>query len=191
MIQTDPVSATANPGSVTERVLTDTVGNMGVLDLLTGVYHQRYLEETLPVAIRECRQHGQKLSILYVDIDRFEAINDRYGRLVGDLVLQHVAQTLKRRARLPESWVSREEADAFVICLPGVSASAAKRCANNLRVAIMSERLHLESGEINLTCSFGVQTMEETNTKLTADALLREAKGKAALAKQAGGNAVV
>lgn len=191
MAQTDPISATANPGSATERVLTDTVGNMGILDLLTGVYHQRYLEDALPAAIRASRQRGQTLSILYVDVDRFESINARYGRVVGDLVLQHVAQTLKKRARLPESWVARENADAFVICLPGVSASAAKRCANNLRVAIMSERLHLESGEISLTCSFGVQTMEDSSAESAADALLREAKGKAALAKQAGGNAVV
>ena len=191
MTQTDHVSAMAKPGSSTDRVLTDTVENMGDVDTLTGVYHRRYLEEALPAAIRVSRQRGQTLSILYVDVDHFGTINDRYGRVVGDLVLQHVAQTLKKRACLLESWVAREDADAFVICLPGVTASAAKRCANNLRVAIMSERIHLESGEISLTCSIGVQTLETNGLFLTADALLREAQEKAALAKQAGGNAVV
>lgn len=110
--------------------------------------------------------------------------------MVGDLVLQHVAQTMQKRARKAQDWVAREDADAFVICLPGVNHRAALRFANNLRLAIMSERLLFEGDEVSLTCSFGVQTMEINTSPITPGELLRLAQEKANVAKQAGGNTV-
>jgi two-component system, cell cycle response regulator len=164
---------------------------LDVLDSLTGVYHRRYLDEKLPEAMLLCRKRGQSLSLIYADIDRFTWINERYGRVAGDLVLQHVAQTLQKRSRRPESWVARYDADAVVICLPGVRHAMARRLAGNLRVAVTSERLPLDGEDIMPTCCFVVKTVELAGSSFTAQELLLQAQEKAALAKQAGGNMIV
>ena len=185
--QTSKLVATGTTARREERA--DAEGRSN-LDVLTGVYHPNYIEKALSEAMQLSRQRERALSILYVDIDQFGSINAKHGRMVGDLVLQHVAQTMQKRARKAEDWVAREDADAFVICLPGVNHRAALRFANNLRLAIMSERLPFEGDEVSLTCSFGVQTTEINTLPITAGELLRLAQEKATLAKQAGGNTV-
>ncbi|MDD4311066.1 MAG: GGDEF domain-containing protein [Eubacteriales bacterium] len=183
--------AAAKVGSITKRDFVDAVRNESDLDMLTGVYHAGYIEQSLPTAMSRSLEREQALSILSVVMDRSEWIHDRFGRVVSDLVLQHVAQTLQKRARRPGDWVAREDGNAFLICLPGVKYSAALRYANNLRVAIMSERMLFEGDEVSLTCSFGVQTMECNSAPITAHELLRLAQEKAKTALLAGGNAVV
>ena len=183
-------SAAEKTVSAAKRDSADAVWNESDLDMLTGAYHAGYIDKSLPAALSLSLQRKHALSILYVEIDRFEWISGRYGRVVSDLVLQHVAQTLQKRAHRPGDWVAREDNSAFLICLPGVKYSAALRYANNLRVAIMSERLLFEIDEVSLTCSFGVQTMEAISAPITADELLGLAQEKAKAAKQAGGNAV-
>ena len=174
-----------------DRLSASVTHGLDALDSLTGVYHRRYLEEKLPEAILYCRQHGQSLSLIYADIDRFTWINECYGRVAGDLVLQHVAQTLQKRSRRPESWVARDHADALAICLPDMKNSVARRLAGNLRVAIMSERLPLKGDEIAATCSFIVQTVEREGDCPSAEELLHQAREQVALAKKAGGNMVL
>ena len=125
------------------------------------------------------------------DIDRFSQINERCGRVAGDLVLQHVAQILRKRTARPESWVARDQADAFVICLPGMKNSVARRLATSLRVAVMGERLPLEGCEITTTCSFAVRSVACEEELSSAQSLLLQAREQAALAKKSGGNMVL
>ena len=164
---------------------------MDALDALTGVFHLGYLEEKLPEAIQSCCRQKQPLSLIYADIDRFTQINERCGRVAGDLVLQHVAQNFRRRTARPESWVARDQADAFVVCLPGMKNSVARRLATSLRVAVMGERLPLEGCEITTTCSFAVRSVACEEELFSAQALLRQAREQAALAKKSGGNMVL
>ena len=179
----DPMEET-NPIHTTAR-------DPDALDSLTGVFHREYLEAMLPEAMLSCHRRGQSLSLIYADIDRFSQINECYGRIAGDLVLQHIAQTLQKRSERPESWVARYDADAVAICLPGVKNSVARRIASNLRVAVMSERLALEGGEITPTCSFVVLSVGREEELPSAQALLRQARERAALAKKSGGNIVI
>ncbi len=174
-----------------ERYLAGAIGSMNLKDTLTGAYNRRYIDEALPGAMRAAYERARPLSLIFLDIDRFGLINERYCRVAGDLVLQHIAQFLRKRIDLPGSWVARYESDLFVICLPGVKNSSAMREANNLRVAIMGERLPLEGGEVSLTCSFGVQTLEKTGVQLSALMLLHQAQEKLFLAKRMGRNAIV
>jgi diguanylate cyclase (GGDEF)-like protein len=136
-------------------------------------------------------ESGQPLSVIFADIDQFKAVNDRYGHIAGDLVLQHVAQLLQKKVRRTDSWTARYGGDEFVICLPGVDAASARRIANRLRVAVMSERFPLEDGALSLTCSFGVYAMEQSDFQLSAIMLLHRADENLYRAKHAGRNAVV
>lgn len=174
-----------------QQYLASTIGGLLVKDTLTGLFNRRYIDETLPLAIRHANISGQPLSILFMDIDQFKAVNDRYGHIVGDLALQHVAQLLQRKIRRTDSWVARYGGDEFVVCLPGANGTAALRIANRLRVTIMNEKLPLENGALCLTCSFGVQTMDPSDDSLSAQMLLYQADEKLYQAKNAGRNAVM
>lgn len=173
------------------QYLTETLSNLVQRDTLTGLYNRCYIDECLPAALNEAYEREQPLSIIFADIDRFKLVNDNHGHLAGDLVLQHVAQLLQKQIRRTEGWAARYGGDEFIICLPGVDQAAAQKIANRLRVAIMGERFVLEGGAIQLTCSFGVQSVEKSDFRFTALMLLHGADEKLYQAKRAGRNTVI
>ena len=175
----------------TQRYLSGTIGNLVLKDSLTGLYNRRYIDEHLPAALCTAYDRGEPLAVIFVDVDQFKQVNDKHGHMAGDLVLQHVAELMQKTIRRTDSWVARYGGDEFVICLPGVDYAAAQRIANRLRLAIMSERFSLEGGVINLTCSFGVQSVERNDFQLTALMLLHRADEKLYQAKHAGRNIVM
>ncbi|MPM98675.1 hypothetical protein SDC9_145863 [bioreactor metagenome] len=173
-----------------EEYLSSTIGGMLLKDTLTGLYNRRYIDEYLPGAISAACDRGMPLSLIFADIDQFKLVNDRYGHVAGDLVLQHIAGLLKKSIRRTDSWVARYGGDEFIICLPGVENTAAHRIANRIRVAVMNERFPLVSGSISLTCSFGVHTVGKSDFQLSALMLLHRADEKLYQAKRAGRNKV-
>ena len=181
----------ATGGLSAQRYLSDTIDSLILKDTLTGLYNRRYIDEFLPAALSAAYDRGQPLSLIFADIDQFKLVNDNHGHIAGDLALQHVAGLLQRKIRQTDCWVARYGGDAFIICLPGVDNAAAQRIANRLRVAIMCERFPLEDGAINLTCSFGVQSVEKNDFQLSALMLLHHADEKLYRAKHAGRNTVM
>jgi len=171
--------------------LSGAVGSLVYKDALTGLYNRRYIDETLPAALSAAYDRGKTLSLVFADIDRFKQVNDTYGHIAGDLVLQHIAQLLQTKTRRAGSWVARYGGDEFIICLSGVEHIAAQRTANQLRLAIMNERFPMGSGAIYLTCSFGVHSVEKSDFQLSALMLLHRADEKLYQAKRTGRNVVI
>src|SRR5579872_6458143 len=68
-------------------------------DALTSLVSRRAVLERARHSIERARRTGNSLGLLYVDLDRFKAVNDRFGHAVGDRVLQHVAQRLLHGVR--------------------------------------------------------------------------------------------
>ncbi len=88
-------------------------------DPLTGLSNRRLFYDRLQQAIRHAHRYGGKVGILYVDLDRFKEINDRFGHHVGDAVLTEVAKRLTTSIRDSDS-VARLGGDEFVVMLEGV-----------------------------------------------------------------------
>ena len=88
-------------------------------DPLTGLANRRLFYDRLQQAIRHANRYGGKVGILYVDLDRFKAINDQHGHHVGDAVLTEVAKRLSSSIRDSDS-VARLGGDEFVVLLDGV-----------------------------------------------------------------------
>lgn len=148
------------------------------------------MEEAPPEAILSCHRQKQPLSLIYADIDRFSQINERCGRVAGDLVLQHVAQILRKRTARPESWlpaIMRTRSSSA--CRHEKQRGAAS--GHKPRVAIIGERLLLEGGELRTTCSFVVRSVESEEKLPAAQMLLRQMRELAGLAKESGGNIVL
>ena len=97
-----------------------------LVDELTQIYNRRFLEETLPRYFQEYKRSKQAFSISVVDIDFFKHVNDTYGHLMGDKVLNEFAQFIKKSIRSSD-FIFRYGGEEFVIIFPGTTNEKAKQ----------------------------------------------------------------
>jgi diguanylate cyclase (GGDEF)-like protein len=128
------------------------------------------------------------LAVLFVDLDHFKGINDRYGHAVGDAALQAIADRARKTVR-PGDTVARLSGDEFVILCEGVTEAEVHSIAERL-VRSMAEPLEVENQIVSLSGSIGVAFA--THTDETLDDLIRRADKAMYQAKRDGrGRAVV
>jgi len=129
---------------------------LATTDGLTGLLNRRTLFERLEEEVRRCRRSGRPLAAVLMDIDRFKAVNDRYGHQAGDLVLVRFAQLLRENSR-PYDLVARYGGDEFILVLLEADAERARSAAERLRDRLAHNPMMLESAEeLIITASFGV-----------------------------------
>ncbi len=146
-------------------------------DHLTGAVNSRAFNETAQVEIARMTRDQTPLTIVYMDLDNFKAINDGYGHTTGDLLLQTVAESLLKNLRRTDV-VARLGGDEFVILLPNTDQEAARRVIP----AVMEQLLGaMKDNNWQTTFSVGVLTCitppRTTDQMITlADNLMYEVK---------------
>ena len=160
---------------------------MALTDPLTELYNQRYLMRHLRGLLAAGQQSG--IAALMIDVDRFKAINDRWGHAVGDRALKAVADTLRGRTRVFDS-LARYGGEEFVVVMSGANAAYALGAAERLRHAVQ-ELDFAPDGTLRhaLTVSIGVAASPDGHT--TAERLLKAADEALYAAKRAGRNRVI
>ena len=125
------------------------------LDALTGTLNRRTIDLWLARSFSEAHRANQSLSVLFVDLDHFKAINDTHGHACGDACLRHVAGVL--RAQLDASdMLGRYGGEEFVLVLPGRDGDAARRLGERIRDAVERSSLDCNGKAVRLTVSIGV-----------------------------------
>lgn len=134
---------------------------LAVTDDLTKLFNTRYLHRTIDVELERCNRSNTSVSLIFMDLDYFKNINDRYGHLVGSKVLVEVGQLLLKKLRSVDV-VARYGGDEFVIVLPQTSLKFASQIAERLRRGIAETVFLKDSGyNIRITASFGVASYPE------------------------------
>lgn len=157
------------------------------LDSLTGVLNRRSLLERLDVACQRAQARGLPISLLFIDVDHFKAINDSRGHLAGDACLRAIIAPIQSELRQSDV-IGRYGGEEFIVILSSADGAAAQAIADRIRLRI--EELAIDGfGEpIRLTCSIGIAASDTHG--VWGEHLVARADAAVYAAKRAGRNQV-
>jgi diguanylate cyclase (GGDEF)-like protein len=134
------------------------IQELTVTDDCTGLFNARHLYKTLESEVYRSARFGYEFSVIFLDLDRFKAVNDTRGHLIGSKLLREVGQALKRDLRLID-YAFRYGGDEFVILLPQTSKEAATVVCRRLMELLRNSLFLKEEGlDLKVSASFGVAT---------------------------------
>ena len=128
------------------------------VDLLTNVANRRAFYEVLEVESKRAKRYGRPLSVAYLDLDNFKAINDSLGHAVGDVLLAKVAGIMRANLRAG-SCVARLGGDEFAIMIPEASAGETKCFLQRLRRLLLEQ---MQANQWPVTFSIGAAVFQES-----------------------------
>ena len=156
-----------------------------ITDGLTGVKTHRFFMEALGAEWRRATRANRRFSLVLLDLDKFKPINDYFGHLEGDLVLQRVGNILEQNVRRSDV-VARYGGDEFVVLMAETSADQAYQLGDKLRQWLANDPLLKEK---KISASVGIATFPHHGA--TPQELIQIADASMYLAKHQGGNLVV
>lgn len=141
------------------------IEEISVTDDLTALYNFRFLHQYLDIEIERSRRYGSLFSLIFMDIDNFKKINDRYGHLTGSKVLMEMSKVLKKNLRKVDIPI-RYGGDEFVIILPQTPKESGMQVAERLRKMIERHVFLKKENPFLLTASLGVASFpDNANTR--------------------------
>jgi len=159
-------------------------------DSMTGLYNRRYFNEITTTLMHITKRNENALSVLMIDIDNFKIINDKYGHLEGDKVIQEVAKLLMKITRQSDI-VIRFGGEEFIVLLPNTDIEGASEIAKKIKNQINEITIYLsDTNKITFTVSIGVAACD-CNHDMDIDELVHKADVAMYDAKLSGRNKVV
>ena len=128
--------------------------NAANMDALTGIYNRRGLEFILGEWFHEFQRYRYPFGLVFVDVDRFKPVNDRYGHDIGDQVLIGISKALLHNLRETDA-VGRWGGDEFLVLLRDVNENSIGRVVEKIKDFINSQTYMTDEGPIFTSCSLG------------------------------------
>ncbi len=161
---------------------------LSVTDDLTQLYNSRYLNLVLRRETKRASRSGRPLSLLFIDLDGFKAVNDVHGHLFGSRALVEAAALIRGSARETDV-VARFGGDEFAIVLPDTGGEGAFSVGERVRERVAAHRFLADDGlNLHLTASVGVATLPDVAA--SADELVVAADRAMYQVKDSGKNGI-
>jgi diguanylate cyclase (GGDEF)-like protein len=149
------------------------------IDALTGLASFRVLRDRLANEVARCHRTGDRFAVLFLDLDNFKQVNDRYGHEAGNALLKATARECDKHIRLTDV-AGRYGGDEFVIILVGTGVAGARVVAEKMRLAVEQQGLGMGYAAGFVTASVGVAEYgpekREEDVLVAADRALYRAK---------------
>lgn len=169
-----------NTTSVVSRQLISELEKIALLDPLTEVGNRRYAEMNLKSRLAEMDRYDWPFGVLFMDLDEFKAINDRFGHEVGDDVLRMTARTIRNSLRSFDV-VCRWGGEEFLGIIVNVDEERLRAVADKLRAMVEQSSFSFDSQTIRTTISIGATLARGGDTVgdliRRADELMYRSKG--------------
>ncbi len=160
------------------------IKTLSIHDGLTGIYNHTYIINKLNEEIERARRYRSDLSVMLFDLDNFKDVNDTYGHLAGDFVLQRVAELFTKRLRTIDI-VGRYGGEEFLVVLPETDLERSYVVGERLRAGVEQEQFIYEDHEIKFTVSGGIALYQQGHI---ANDLIKIADNNLYKAKREGKN---
>ena len=161
---------------------------LSVTDDLTHLYNSRYLNLVLRRETKRASRSGRPLSLLFIDLDGFKAVNDTHGHLFGSRALVEAAAVIRSSARETDV-VSRFGGDEFALVLPDTGGEGAFAVGERIREKTAAHKFLAADGlDIHLTVSVGVATLPDVAA--SSEELVQAADKAMYLVKESGKNGI-
>lgn len=112
------------------------VSEFAIIDELSTLYNDRFFHKKLLEEIKKAREKNTELSLIFIDLDKFKSVNDKYGHLAGSQALREVGILLKSTVTLENSILARYGGDEFVLLLPEVDYKKAIEISEKIKKEI-------------------------------------------------------
>jgi diguanylate cyclase (GGDEF)-like protein len=143
--------------AVDRALLYRRTADLAITDDLTQLFNHRYIHQSLDMQVGKGARSDAHISLIFMDLDSFKAINDTHGHLAGSHALTEVAHILTDNLR-GEDIISRYGGDEFVVILPETDTDVAMHIAGRLAESLAAATFLPQLGGLRLTASFGVAT---------------------------------
>jgi len=171
---------------ITERLASEKLIHFQAYhDLLTGLPNRALFHDRLSNTISNARRENDRLSVLFLDLDRFKVVNDTLGHSVGDELLKQVANRLRSCLREGDT-VARLGGDEFIVLLPNINSDDIARLVAKKLVDAIKQPFFVDGNELFLTGSIGISMFPENGE--TADLLIKNADTAMYYTKEQGKN---
>jgi diguanylate cyclase (GGDEF)-like protein/PAS domain S-box-containing protein len=152
-----------------------------IYDPLTGIGNRSHMEVKIKTSVQEFQQDRIPFGILFIDIDHFKSVNDRYGHNVGDKVLHAVANTLRHNLRDTDT-CGRWGGEEFLAVVFNVDNEEIAYIAEKLRILVEQTYISTDDGSLNVSVSIGATRVRRGDTLESlvhrADQLMYQSKAK-------------
>ncbi len=165
------------------RAARERIQEQATQDGLTGLYNHVHFQQLLEKEFKQARRYSYPLYCIMIDLDDFKAVNDTYGHLFGDFVLQRSAQILKQQMRDTDI-LARYGGEEFVVACSHIKERGVLSLCERVRQVFTESVFENGSDTVSMTVSIGVASIAEAGTHTKdelirhADEALYEAKGR-------------
>lgn len=143
-------------------------------DMLTSVTNRRHFFELAETQFAQAKRYNRSVAVLLLDVDHFKRVNDRYGHLAGDLILQMVARECQSQLRSSDLF-ARYGGEEFICLLPEQNQAGALETAEKIRRIIEQAEVVYDSQLICVTASIGLALNLHAESGLTLERLIDRA----------------
>lgn len=163
---------------------------MALIDGLTGLYNRMFFNKEINNCMEDYRKYRLPFVLAILDLDHFKKVNDTFGHLCGDMVLQQISDIVRNEVR-NNDYVCRYGGEEFAIIFRNSKdMEGIKLRLENIRKKIAGNTMDYQGSEVAITCSFGTVCCTFSEKNVLSDEVVKKADEALYKAKKAGRNRI-